>query len=123
MKGILIGASKSKFGKQSQRDNFSWRDEFGIFFDSAERHNSQHNFGTRVCEKVGTAIILHNADRGGDTVVHGDIRGNTLVARRRQRISFAVGRDDFGGVIPAHAGESTFDKATARRGKKLSRGG
>ena len=76
--------------------------EFGIFFDSAERHGRQHCVGARVDEKTWFANILRNFGGDGGAVDYGRLRRNADVARRRQRISFVAWNYDFGFVGSAH---------------------
>ena len=49
---------------------FSWRDEFGIFFDSAERHDSQRLAHSRAGEATWFANLLHDINRGGSGLCH-----------------------------------------------------
>ena len=63
--------------------NFSWRDEFGIFFDSAERHDCQRSAGTRTGKTSGAENLLQHFDRGCIAVIYGYIRVGIPVARSR----------------------------------------
>ena len=92
---------------------FSWRDEFGIFFDSAERHDSQRLAHSRAGEATWFANLLHDINRGGSGLCHGKLGCGNDNARRRSRIPLALGAYDFGvGSLP-HLGESIFAEERA----------
>ena len=83
----------------------SWRDEFGIFFDSAERHDSQCVVRSRADESAWIANLLPDAYRGDDSFIHGHFRNVKLNTCNRSGISLEVGTNDFGGVVPPDFGE------------------
>ena len=82
----------------------------GVFFDSAERHDSQRPAGTRVGKSAWVANILSDANSNGDNVVHGDVRGVSRLAGNRARIFAVAGDNDSWGVVSAYFGEQIFIK-------------
>ena len=66
-----MDASKVKGGKQADYKKISWRDEVGVFFDSAERHDNQYLADTRAGESAWVANFLPDANRGGGGVDYG----------------------------------------------------
>ena len=69
---------------------------FGIFFDSAVRHDSQRLASTRAGESIGITNLLHNAFRGGGIVIYDYVRDDVYDTDNRSRISFAAWHYDFG---------------------------
>ena len=86
---------------------------FGIFFDSAVRHDSQHFADSRAGKSAGVENFLPDAFCSGGAVGHGQLCNGVFHARDRSRISFAAWIDDFSGVVLVDIGESIFDKTTA----------
>ena len=72
-------------------ENFSRRDDVGIFFNSAERHGGQHFVNSRARQAAWFANLLRDAGGRGNNDVHGHVRGGGNSGGNRSRLSHVLG--------------------------------